>query len=58
MEKTSLNFADKIESYNNEMEELCSLSGIYQNHGTFRNTSDFMEHIDEIIATKGIICGN
>jgi RNA polymerase sigma factor (sigma-70 family) len=58
MEKTSLNFADKIESYNNEMEELCSLSGIYQNHGTFRNTSDFMEHIDEIIATKGIISGN
>lgn len=58
MEKTSLNFADKIESYNNEMEELCSLSGIYQNHGTFRNTSDFMEHIDEIIATKGIVNDN
>ncbi|MEQ1587537.1 MAG: sigma-70 family RNA polymerase sigma factor [Cyclobacteriaceae bacterium] len=55
MEKTRLNFADKIESYTNEMEELCSLSGIYQNHGTFRNTSDFMSHIDEIIATKGIL---
>jgi len=58
IEKTNLNFADKIESYNDEMEELCSLSGIYQNHGTFRNTSDFMTHLNKIIANKGIIDGN
>lgn len=58
MQKTSLNFADKIESYNNEMEELCSLSGIYQNHGTFKNTSDFIAELDNIIATRGIINGN
>jgi RNA polymerase sigma factor (sigma-70 family) len=55
IERTNLNFADKIESYNDEMEELSSLSGIYQNHGTFRNTSDIMTHLNEIIATKGII---
>lgn len=58
MKKTNLNFADKIESYNDEMEELCSLTGIYQNHGTFKSTSDFMAHLHEIIATKRIIEGN
>lgn len=58
MEKTSLNFADKIESYNDEMEELCSLSGIYRNHGTFRNTTDIMIHLNEIIATRGIMKDN
>lgn len=58
MEKSNLNFADKIESYNNEMEELSSLSGIYQNHGTFRSTSDMISHLNEIIATKRIISDN
>jgi RNA polymerase sigma factor (sigma-70 family) len=58
MERTNLNFVDKIELYNSEMEELSSLSGIYQNHGTFRNTSDIMTHLNEIIATKGIISDN
>ena len=55
IEKAHLHFADKIESYNAEMEELHSLPGIYQNHGTFKNTSDFMTHLSEVIATKGIV---
>ena len=34
--KQNLNFANKIESYNKEMEELNSLIGIYNNHGNFK----------------------
>lgn len=51
----NLNFADKVEIYNGEMEELSSLSGIYGNHGTFKNDVDFIESLNDIIASKGII---
>ncbi|MDD5149060.1 MAG: hypothetical protein PHC28_01075, partial [Flavobacterium sp.] len=56
--KNKLNFADKIENYNEEMEELNSLSGIYQNHGIFKNDVDFMTQLNEILATKSIINDN
>jgi len=36
MQKNNLSYANKIETYNEEMEELCSLEGIYQNHGNFQ----------------------
>lgn len=58
IEKNNLNFADKIDFYNEEMEELCSLSGIYQNHGSFKNNADFLKHLETIIATKRIINDN
>lgn len=58
IEKTKLNFADKIESYNSEMEELCSLSGIYQNHGRFKSNSNFIAQLNKMLATKGIIRDN
>lgn len=53
--RDKLSFADKIESYNEEMEELNSLSGIYQNHGIFKNGTDFRTQLNEIISTKRII---
>lgn len=53
--KNNLNFADKVEIYNLEMEELNSLSGIYQNHGTFKSNSDFVTQLNEIISTKSIV---
>ncbi len=56
--KTNLNFADKIESYNEKMEELHSLSGIYQNHGSIKNSSNFADKITELIKTKNIIIEN
>ena len=56
--KTNLNFAEKIESYNEEMEELHSLSGIYQNHGDIKNSSNFAEKLTELIKTKNIIIEN
>lgn len=56
--KSRLNFVDNIEKYNEEMEELNSLSGIYQNHGTFKNDLDFMEKLNKIILTTKIINDN
>lgn len=50
-----LNFVSKIESYNEEMEELNSLSGIYQNHGIFKSEKDFMLQLNNIVLTKRII---
>ncbi|MBS4065507.1 MAG: hypothetical protein KGZ74_13155, partial [Chitinophagaceae bacterium] len=58
IDKSKLNFADKVEYYNEEMEELNSLTGIYQNHGTFKNDIDFMTQLNEIITTKKIINDN
>lgn len=58
MNKNKLSFVDKVESYNDEMEELNSLSGIYQNHGTFATTSDFITHLNEVIANKKIVKGD
>lgn len=52
---TNLYFADKIEPYNEEMEELNSLTGIFQNHGNFKSDSNFIEQVNELIRTKKII---
>lgn len=56
--KNNLNFADKIEKYNDEMEELNSLTGIYQNHGTFKSNTDLVAQLNELIMTKRIINDN
>ena len=56
--KSNLNFADKIEHYNEEMEELHSLSGIYQNHGNIQSGSNFTDKLTELIKTKNIIIEN
>ncbi|SEB75637.1 RNA polymerase sigma factor, sigma-70 family [Tenacibaculum sp. MAR_2009_124] len=53
--KGNLNFADKVEPYNEEMEELGSLSGIYQNHGSFKNNMDFVGNLNELIQSKKIL---
>lgn len=53
--KDNLNFADKMEIYDNEMEELNSMTGIYQNHGTFKNNSDFITRLKEIIMSKRVV---
>lgn len=58
IEKTKLSFADKIEQYNEEMEELSSLSGIYQNHGSFKNNSDLMAQLNQLLSTKQIVRDN
>ena len=58
MQKGSLNYADKIETYNEEMEELCSLEGIYQNHGGFKSEINFVQRLNEMIATKQIVNDN
>lgn len=55
IEKNNLTFTHKIGVYNKEMEEINSLTGIYQNHGTFKNNSDFTTQINELLATKRII---
>ena len=56
--RNKLNFADKIEYYNEEMEELNSLTAIYQNHGIFKNDEDFITQLNTIISTKSIIIDN
>ena len=53
--KSNLNFVDNIETYNDEMEELNSMTGIYKNHGTFKSKSDFFEQLNRILKTKKII---
>lgn len=58
MEKNSLNYADKIDFYNEEMEELSSLSGIYQNHGSFKTSIDFITQVNQLISSKKIITDN
>ncbi|MFH4966427.1 sigma-70 family RNA polymerase sigma factor [Gaetbulibacter sp. M235] len=56
--RSNLFFADKIEAYNDEMEELNSMTGIYQNHGKFISQSDFFEQLNEILTTKKILNPN
>jgi RNA polymerase sigma factor (sigma-70 family) len=58
IEKSKLNFADKIEIYNEEMEELCSLTGIYQNHGSFKSNTDFITQLNQLISSKQIMHDN
>lgn len=55
IKRGNLYFADKIESYNDEMEELNSMTGIYQNHGIFVSESDFIEQLNKILKTKKIL---
>ena len=58
MDKYKLNFVNKIDSYNTEMEELHSLSGMYKNHGQFKSDNDFMNHLNKLLSTKNIIRAN
>jgi RNA polymerase sigma factor (sigma-70 family) len=58
IEKSRLNFADKIDFYNEEMEELYSLSGIYQNHGSFKSSEDFITQLNLLISSKQIMSDN
>lgn len=53
--KNNLNFVDNIEAYNDEMEELNSMTGIYKNHGAFKSKSDFLEKLNRKLMTKKII---
>lgn len=55
VQKEQLNFAENIEFYNDEMEELCSLTGIYNNHGSFKKKSNFAHELNKLIATKQIM---
>ncbi len=56
--KTNLNFADKIELYNDEMEELNSMAGIYRNHGTFKSQKELVAQINKLVASKRIMNDN
>jgi RNA polymerase sigma factor (sigma-70 family) len=53
--KGNLNFTENIDIYNNEMEELNSMTGIYNNHGKFKNKSDFYKELHKLIHTKRVI---
>lgn len=53
--KNNLTFVDNIDTYNDEMEELNSMAGIYQNHGTFKSKSDFLEQLNRMLMSKKII---
>ena len=53
--KNNLNFVENIETYNDEMEELNSMDGIFKNHGIFKSKSDFLEQLKLILKTKKII---
>lgn len=58
IEREHLHFADKMELYNEEMEEINSLTGIYQNHGTFKSSADFVAQLNSLITTTRIINDN
>lgn len=55
IDKNNLSFADKIEHYNEEMEEISSLSGIYNNHGTFKSDTNLISDLDKLISSKKIM---
>lgn len=55
IEKAKLSFVGKIEFYNAEMEELCSLTGIFQNHGSFKSNADFVTQLNQLISSKQIM---
>lgn len=52
--REQLNFADKVESYNREMEELYGLAGIY-NQQNFKSTKELMQHLNALLENKGIL---
>lgn len=53
--KDNLQFVNQMEPYNREMEELHSLSRIYQNHGSFESKSSFNTQLNQLIASKKIM---
>lgn len=55
IDKGNLNFVDNIDMYNEEMEELNSMTGIYKNHGDFTNKSDFLDQLNRMLMSKKII---
>ncbi len=52
--KGNLNFVDKVEVYNEEMEELGSISELYQNHGSFKSKTNFIDKLNELLQSKQI----
>lgn len=52
---TTLYFVSNVESFNEEMEELNSLTAIYQNHGNFKSDTNLIKQVNELIRTKKII---
>ena len=55
IQKYNLQYTNEIESYNEEMEELHSLTGIYQNHGSFKSKSNFTTLLNQLITSKKIM---
>lgn len=53
--RNSLNFGNELEFYNEEMEELNLMAGIYENHGKFESKSSFFNEITTLIKNKRII---
>tara|TARA_R110000765_G_scaffold426726_1_gene543780 strand:+ start:3317 stop:4117 length:801 start_codon:yes stop_codon:yes gene_type:complete len=53
--KNDLSFVSDVEVYKDEMEELNSMTGIYENHGKFKSKSNFYNEITEIVMNKRII---
>ncbi|UII30675.1 RNA polymerase sigma factor [Fulvivirga ulvae] len=54
IKREELNFADKVESYNLEMEELDGLAGIYT-PDNFNSTKDLLRHLNTILKSKNIL---
>lgn len=55
IDKQKLNFANYMEQLNNEMEELHSMEGIYNNHGDIKSNSNITEEINKMLSDKEII---
>ncbi len=55
IQKDKLQFSEKIAVYNKEMEELHSLSGIYQNQGLFKSENSFEKQLQQLISSKRIL---
>ncbi|WP_298475979.1 sigma-70 family RNA polymerase sigma factor [uncultured Maribacter sp.] len=55
IKRGNLQFLSHIELYNEEMEELHSLTGIYQNHGSFESKLNFNSQLSQLIASKKIM---
>lgn len=55
IDKNNLSFSNKIERYNNEMEELHSLAGIYNNHGVFKSEKSIIEELNQLISSTNIM---
>lgn len=53
--KNDLSFVTDVEVYNDEMEELNSMTGIYDNHGKFKSKSEFHTELTSMVMNKRII---